>query len=223
MLTIGNVLLLEPKNSVKAERYKCRLVERKRDMLYIDYPINIDTHKTAFLLDGTQLKAVFIHGQSAYCFDTEVTGRLKQSIPMMKLHFPGDEYMMKIQRRQFVRIETAVDVAIHPLNGEFEPFTARTEDISAGGMLVQVRANTNLELEQGLQVKTVIVLPMQSGGIHYLQLKSKIVRMDETEEKNFLKYSIQFEEVSPLERQQLLRFTFQKQLELKKKGLEYLE
>jgi c-di-GMP-binding flagellar brake protein YcgR len=223
MLTIGNVLLLEPKNSVKAERYKCRLVERKRDMLYIDYPINIDTHKTAFLLDGTQLKAVFIHGQSAYCFDTEVTGRLKQSIPMMKLHFPGDEYMMKIQRRQFVRVETAVDVAIHPLNGEFEPFTARTADISAGGMLVQVRSNTNLELEQGLQVKTVIVLPMQSGGINYLQLKSRIVRMDETEKTHFLKYSIQFEEVSPLERQQLLRFTFQRQLELKKKGLEYLE
>jgi c-di-GMP-binding flagellar brake protein YcgR len=166
---------------------------------------------------------VFVHGQSAYSFDTEVTGRLKQTIPMMKLHFPGDEYVMKIQRRQFVRIETGVDVAIHPLNGEFEPFTARTDDISAGGMLVQVRANTELKLEQGMKIKIVVVLPMQSSGIHYLQLTSRIVRMSETEQTNFLKYSIQFEEVSPLERQQLLRFTFERQLELKKKGLEYLE
>ena len=42
---------------------------------------------------------------------------------------------MKIQRSQFVRIETAVDVAIHPMNREFEPFTAMTEDISAGGFI----------------------------------------------------------------------------------------
>lgn len=223
MLKVGNVLLLELKNKAGEQKYKCRLVERKDDMLYIDYPINIHTQKTAFLLDGTQLKAVFIYGQSAYCFDTEVTGRLKQSIPMMKLHFPGNEYIMKIQRRQFVRVETAVDVAIHPLNGEFEPFTARTEDISAGGMLVQVRSATKLELEQGMKVKTVIVLPMQSSEIQYLQIKSRIVRMDKMEQTNFWKYSIEFEEVSPAERQQLLRFTFQRQLELKKKGLEYLE
>ncbi len=223
MLTIGNVLLLEPRNTVDAQKYKCRLVERKGDMLYIDYPINIETHKTAFLLDGTQLKAVFVYGQSAYSFNTEITGRLKQTIPMMKLHFPGAEYVMKIQRRQFVRIETGVDVAIHPLNREFEPFTARTEDISAGGMLVQVRANTDLKLEQGMKIKTVIVLQMQSSEIHYLHLKSRIIRMNEKEQTNFFKYSIQFEEVSPFERQQLLRFTFERQLELKKKGLEYLE
>ncbi|MFB9988555.1 flagellar brake protein [Bacillus benzoevorans] len=223
MLTIGNVLLLEPKNTVQAEKYKCRLVEQRGDMLYIDYPIKLSTNKTAFLLDGTQLKAVFVHGHSAFSFDTEVTGRVKQSIPMMKLHFPGEEYVMKIQRRQFVRIDTAVDVAIHPLNEEFEPFTAVTDDFSAGGMLVHVRSDKGAKLDQGMDIKAVLVLPMQSGDYHYVQIHSKIVRILQDNKTGFSKYSLQFKEVAPRERQQLLRFTFERQLEMKKKGLDYLE
>jgi c-di-GMP-binding flagellar brake protein YcgR len=223
MLTIGNVLLLEPKNTVQAEKFKCRLVEREGDMLYIDYPINIRTNKTAFLLDGTQLKAVFVHGHSAFCFDTEVTGRVKHSLPMIKLYFPGNEYVMKIQRRQFVRIETAVDVALHPLNGEFEPFTAVTDDISAGGILVQARSDKSANLTQGMNLNVVIVLPMQNGDYHYMQIHSKIVRILKDDQTGFSKYSLQFEEVAPRERQHLLRFTFERQLEMKKKGLDYLE
>ena len=82
---------------------------------------------------------------------------------MMKLHYPGDEYVMKIQRRQYVRVETAVDIAIHPYNGEFVPFTAVTDDISAGGALVHKTKNDSLK--EGMEIRTSLFCPCRKGCI----------------------------------------------------------
>src|SRR3954452_6283205 len=160
MLTIGNPLVLESKYANQFEQYKCRLVDRKGNLLYIDYPINVATNRTTFLVDGTQLKVTFVEGESAYLFESEILGRVKRGIPMMELIYPGDKYVIKIQRRKFVRVETTVDVAIHPFNGEFNPFTSLTEDISAGGALINLKKQT--EVKEGMLIRTVFVLPMQN-------------------------------------------------------------
>ncbi|UII54657.1 flagellar brake domain-containing protein [Cytobacillus spongiae] len=218
MINIGDVLILEPKYSDKIEKYKCKLVESKENSLYIDYPINEETKRTAFFLDGTQLKATFVGKDgSAYMFETEVVGRVKQNIPMIILSYPGNDQLFKIQRRQYVRVESPIDVAIHPMEREFQPFTTVTDDISAGGAAVLFPKDTSLN--EGQEFMLWMVLPMQNGEYHYLKLRSKMVRsMEYNEIRN--KASIQFLEVSPQERQLLLRFSFDRQLAMKKKGLE---
>ena len=215
MLTIGNPLVLEPKYANQIEQYKCRLVDRKDNLLYIDYPINVSTNRTTFLIDGTQLKVNFVEGESAYLFESEILGRVKRGIPMMELIYPGDEYVIKIQRRKFVRIETSVDVAIYPLNGEFKPFTSLTEDISAGGSLVKLR--NKQDIGQGMLIRTLFVLPMQNGDYHYMNLTSKVVRIMKQENGDDYA-SLQFIGVTPQETQLLLRFSFDRQLAMKKKG-----
>jgi len=214
MLTIGNPLVLEPKYANQIEQYKCRLVDRKDNLLYIDYPINVSTNRTTFLTDGTQLKVHFVEGESAYLFESEILGRVKRGIPMMELIYPGDEYVIKIQRRKFVRIETSVDVAIQPLNGEFKPFTSLTEDISAGGSLVKLRKQQ--DFGQGMLIRTIFVLPMQNGDYHYLNLTSKVVRIMKQENGDDYA-SLQFIDITPQETQLLLRFSFDRQLAMKKK------
>ena len=221
MLTIGETLILEPRYNEVLEQYKCRVVERNDHIFYIDYPINMKTNRTTFLVDGTQLKVSFVSGNSAYMFESEVLGRELRGIPMIKLSFPGDQYIIKIQRRQYVRIHTSVDVAIHPLQNEFKPFTTTTEDISAGGSLVLL--NHHEEIKQGMNVMAVFVLPMQNGEYHYMKLKSKVIRIIHNEETGQSFFSLNFMNVSPIERQQLLRFSFDCQLALKKKGLEMNE
>ncbi|PLR83064.1 pilus assembly protein PilZ [Bacillus canaveralius] len=217
MLKIGDVIILEPSYSGDSEKYKCKLVDRSGEDLYIDYPINMNTGKTVFLLDGTQLKASFVAEEgTVYLFDCEVKGRVKQKIPMLKLRYPGKEHLVKIQRRQYVRIETLADVAVHPLNGEFPPFTTISDDISAGG--AAILSGTGVSLHEGQHINTWFVLPMQSGEYHYLNLKSKIVRIAATG-PNRNRISLQFIDISGQERQMLLRFSFERQLALKKKGL----
>ncbi|WP_113884512.1 MULTISPECIES: flagellar brake protein [Cytobacillus] len=218
MINIGETMLLELTYSEKSEKYKCKLVEREGNNLYIDYPIKQETNKTAFLLDGTQLKATFLaEDGTVYLFESEVMGRVKLKIPMMVLSYPGDEHLVKIQRRQFVRVETPVDVAIHPESNEFTPFVSITDDISAGG--AAIIAQTSSSLKASMQIQTYLVLAMQNGDNYYLRLKSKVIRVSEPQNgKSFI--SVQFLEVSPRDRQLLLRFCFDRQLAMKKKGLE---
>lgn len=218
MVQIGDLLTLELKHSKQVEKFKCRLVDQKENILYIDYPISLRTNKTVFLFDGTQLNATFIgqDGTSVFLFESEIIGRVKQNIPMLMLTYPGEEALLKIQRRNYVRIETAVDIAIHSLNGEFSPFTAVTDDISAGGAAVLIPKEKILQ--PGSLVKTWIVLILQNGEYHHLSTISRVVRViDYNETRN--KLSLQFNEIANHERQLLLRYCFEKQLENKKKGI----
>lgn len=217
MIKVGDILTLETGKGETHEKYRCKVVEKQPNVIYIDYPINVKTERTVFLLDGTQLKATFVADDStAYFFDCEILRRVKANIPMIALSYPGKENLLKIQRRRFVRIETSVDMAIHPMNGEFAPFITVTEDISAGGAAI---VSDNKKLVPDTDVRTWLVLPMQNGETHYLTLTGKIIRsVDRQGLKPLL--SIEFAEITPADRQLLLRFCFERQLALRKKGLE---
>lgn len=218
MIQIGDLLTLEVRHAEQIEKFKCRLVDRKGNTLFIDYPISLRTNKTAYLFDGTHLSATFIgqDGTSVYLFESEIIGRVKNNIPMLLLAYPGEERLLKIQRRSYVRIEAAVDIAIHPMNGEFPPFTALTDDISAGGAAVLIPKG--MQLQQGMMIKTWFVLILQNGEYHYLTLSSRVIRVIDYNETRD-KLSLQFIEISNMERQLLLRFCFEKQLQNKKKEL----
>lgn len=218
MIRIGDILTLELGNGKEIEKYKCRLVDRKEDDLYIDYPISLATNHTVFLLNGTILKATFVgqDGTSVYSFKAEIKGRMKKNIPMLILSYPGEEKLTKVQRRQYVRIETSIDIAIHPLENEFSAFTAITDDISAGGVSFIVPKDSGLK--QGGYVQIWLVLIIQNGDYHYLKLTGKIARIIEYNETRN-KVSLQFVDCTAQERQLLLRFCFDRQLENKKKGI----
>lgn len=218
MIKIGDSITLETVNGHKEEIYRCKLAEKNDNALFIDYPVNVKSGKTAFLLDGTQLKATFVSDDgSVFLFTTEVKGRVKQNIPLMVLSYPGPKQLIKIQRRQYVRIEAAIDAAVQPIGREFSPFKAVTEDISAGGASLLVDKDS--PLDAGIFIKVLLVLALQNGDYHYLKADAKIVRIIEHNElKN--KASIEFADLGPSGRQLLLRFCFDRQLALKKKGLE---
>lgn len=218
MIRIGDIITLELKSSDQLEKYKCRLVDLNEDEFYIDYPLSMETNRTVFLLDGTHVRATFVgqDGSSVYLFDSLIKGRVKKNIPMLIIPYPGDDNLIKIQRRNFVRIETAVDIAIHPIEYEFTPFTAITEDISAGGTAFLVSKESGMK--QGMKVQIWLSLVVQNGEYHYMKLQGKIARVIEFNETRN-RISLEFNDISNQERQLLFRFCFDRQLEMKKKGL----
>jgi c-di-GMP-binding flagellar brake protein YcgR len=217
MINIGDTIILEPKNSSEEEKYRCKLVEINGEQLFIDYPISMKTAKTVFLLDGTQLKGSFIgKDNTVYLFETEVQGRVKQTIPMITLSYPGKNHLVRVQRRQYVRVETSIDVAVHSTKGEFSSFVTITSDISAGGSALILPLNTELAPET--IIDCWIVLPMQSGDYHYLTLKARVIRVIPGQNGDQAKMPIEFIDVNESERQLLIRFSFERQLNLKRKG-----
>lgn len=217
MFKIGQILLLEQKYSTEKEKYKCMVVEIGDGTFYIDYPIDVHTGKVAFLVDGTQLKASYTDDEKGtYLFDTEVFNKVKGRIPMIQLSLPPEETFIKIQRRQFVRIDSSVDIAIHPFEGEFAPFRTVTDDLSAGGAAIHLKKN--MQLNGATFVNIWLALPLNSGEITYLQLRSKVIRIVELKNgSNIL--SVQFVSPSKNETQIIMRYIFEKQVEMKKRGL----
>ncbi|KIQ94609.1 putative glycosyltransferase [Anoxybacillus thermarum] len=214
MIKIGVPLTLEPKYSEKMEKYKCKVAEMEDGKIYVDYPIDMSTNRNAFLLDGMQLKVSFVgEDEAVYAFEAEVLGRTKRNIPLLILSYPGDQHLIRVQRRQFVRVDAIVDVAVHPLNEEFAPFTTVTSDISAGGAAI-VLPNDETGLKHGMTIEIWLVLHMRSGDYHYLRFLARVVRIFE---ENVLKASLEFLEVNDVDRLALIRYSFEKQLEMRKK------
>ncbi|MBM7692664.1 c-di-GMP-binding flagellar brake protein YcgR [Peribacillus deserti] len=217
MIKLGDTLTFEPKYSMHPEKYQAMVVEMQDNSLFIDYPVNLATRKTVFLLDGSQLKGSFVgKDNNVYLFDTEVLGRKLSNIPMIQLQCPGNEDYIKIQRRQYVRIEAALDVAVHPLNFDFRPFTAVTLDISAGGLCLALPRG--VYIEPSTPIVIWLALDMKSGEIQYLKINSIMIRINETK-AGTRNASIQFTGLTASERQYIIRYCFERQLEMKKKGL----
>lgn len=213
MLKLGTTLTLEPIQTDKAEKFRCKAVEFDGSRLYIDYPVHTETERTVFLIDGTQLKVSFVHNETTvYSFETEVTGRKKSNIPMVCLHYPGEEELVKVQRRQFVRVETAVDAAVITPSGSYATITT---DLSAGGCAVKVHKNHNYAA--GMEVEIILVLLMQTGEYHYFNVPGKVVRV--WDKGSYKIASLEFHELKENQQQHILRFCFEKQLSLRNKGL----
>ena len=112
------------------------MIDSGEGFVMIDYPTHIETGQTAFFMDGTQLLVSFTDNlKISFAFETEVSGRLNKGVPMLKLAYPGNDRLVKIQRREFVRVETAIDVAVKK-DGLTTQLVAG--DISAGGIAINL-------------------------------------------------------------------------------------
>lgn len=214
MLKTGVMLTLHMQNNEGVEKYRCKVQEVKHNEFYVDYPVHITSGKTTYILNGTQLTVSFVTDDGlAYNFDSEVMGRVKHSIPMIQLSYPGNEQLIKIQRREYVRVEGSVDVAVHPDSVEFRPFTTVTCDISAGGCSI-ILPHGALIPDIGI-IQTHFAVHLNNGEIYYLKLKSKVIRI--VDGKNGRKRaSLQFDHIKEHERQIIIKYSFEQQLLMRK-------
>lgn len=211
-IKIGTNFILEPTEKDATEKFRCKLAEQQGDTLFIDYPVNVATKKTAFLLDGTQLSATFqTESRETFVFYTEVLGRKPGNIPMIMLHCPPDEDFIKIQRRQYVRVETPVDIAVK-YEGQYYQYV--TQDISAGGIALKLN-NRMVPFKEQDSIELIMVLPFSNGDMHYVTAEAHVVRIFEREALKIA--SIQFADIAELYKQLIVRFCFDRQLQIRKK------
>ena len=212
-IKIGTLLQLEPTYTERVEKFRCKVVEQKDNILYIDYPINIETKKTAFLIDGSEFRATFrTEDKQSFAFNTEVIGRKAGNIPMIMLHCPQDDEFIKIQRREYVRVETPVDVAVQFQDNKYQLVTA---DISAGGIALILKGTE--AFKDGDDIKLTIVLPFANGDVNYVVTEATVVRIFEKEDKTIA--TIQLTDTDDIDQQHIVRFCFERQLVNRRKEL----
>ncbi len=217
-MKIGDKIIIEPKHSFQKERYRSKVLEMDGDTFCIDYPLNERTNKTIFLTNGSQLKITYRSSGTVYIFDTEVLGKMKADIPLIQLVMPEKKEHIKIQRREYVRIRTSADVAVHSHRDDFSPFTAVTSDVSAGGAAIYLPKGK--EMVEGSMLSLWMALPLKNGEIHFVKLDCELVRViREEDDTRFDMITVKFINMKNEDRQNLLRYCFEKQLENRKKGI----
>jgi c-di-GMP-binding flagellar brake protein YcgR len=217
MLQLGDFIYLHKLNENK-KRYRCKVEGLDGKHISVTYPVELSTSKTEFFVDGTSFLCEFTTQiQQAFEFQTTVVGRVRDQLPLLILENPGKEGLRKIQRREFLRVESSLDVAIQPLHNDFEPFTSVSVDISAGGTAVLIQQTHNIE-----QVKEVIAwlsLPMLSGDIAYLKVLCKVVRFIEGDAYAKPRVSLQFVDLDDKQQQIITKYCFEQQVSSRKKGI----
>ncbi|SFA73474.1 c-di-GMP-binding flagellar brake protein YcgR, contains PilZNR and PilZ domains [Lentibacillus halodurans] len=214
-MKIGTALTMEINNSETGEisKYRSSVIEKTAHHLLIDLPIDDKTNKTVFLPEGTHMKITYIGtDQTVYMFHTEIAARVKENIPALAITFPEKEAISTIQRRQFVRIDTAVDVAVHRAK---DSFTTVTADISGGGISVILPESHPIDISERLDIW--IVLQMHSGDFQYIHAIAEVIRVDD--DNGVSKASLKFVSINESEQQLIIRYCFEKQLESRKKEL----
>ncbi|MDD9148643.1 MULTISPECIES: flagellar brake protein [unclassified Sporolactobacillus] len=219
-LKAGATLILEQKErSGQVRRYRCRIMDVAPDAVTIDYPVDEKDDRTPVFMNGTPFTANYVENGGAYCFKTVFLHRVAGKIPMMLLKYGGADSIEKIQRRNFVRVEANLDIAVHSVNGGFRPFSTLTSDIGGGGTLINVPEHHEIHEED--EVDIWLCLPMASGENIYQKLEGKVVRIFTDKKTRTERASIQFKFSGDRERQPIIRFCFEKQLEERKKLIDW--
>ncbi|MCM3315957.1 flagellar brake domain-containing protein [Rummeliibacillus stabekisii] len=212
-LKIGTNIILESISSDVKDRLRAKIVEQKNNILYIDYPTNIQTNKTSFLLEGGQYRVSFVdEAKNAFAFKTEVLGRIKNNIPMIMLALPANDQFIRIQRREYVRVATPVDIAVE-YNQQNYQYVA--EDISAGGLAINIPRIVPFKENDELQL--IIVLPFSNSneGVKYVHTSARVIRIIEKDQRMLA--TLQFTNTDDVDRQYIVRFCFERQLQIRKK------
>lgn len=209
LLSIGTIIVIDKDFTKDSEKFKSKVVDIGDGFIMIDYPTHIETGRTAFFRDGTQLLVTFIDNlKMSYAFRTEVGGRLNKGIPMIKLSYPGDEQLIKVQRREFVRVESAIDIAVEK-GGRFTQYVAA--DLSAGGVALTLLNPDTFKEDELLSL--TIVLPFMNHEIKYVKADARVTRVWEKDGR--LIASLKFETINQIERQYIIRFCFERQLQMR--------
>lgn len=212
-IKLGSNILLSPFDEDTDEKFKCKVVEHKDQVLYIDYPVSTITHRTAFLVEGTRFKATYIDDSKiGYAFKTTVIGREKGNIPTIKLTLPPDHEFEKVQRREFVRVETPVDVAVCR-EDTFSQYVA--EDISAGGLAIVTNDATSFKPYEIVDLTIVLPFENRADGIKYVETSAEVIRVFERD--GVMVVPLRFTETDEIDKQAIIRFCFERQLLMRKK------
>ncbi|MDC3415396.1 flagellar brake protein [Aquibacillus salsiterrae] len=210
MIKIGTQLMLELKKENGLERFRCKVVEQEDNLIYVDYPINENSGRTGIFTTDTEFHARFVgQDHSIYLFATRILDKKVITIPTLVLEYPANE-LVRIQRREYVRITTSIDVAIDDPDQSIEPFTTISQDISGGGVSIFVQDKGQFIPRKLIDVW--MVLPLESGSNEYVYATAEIIRVRSRKDKLNDILTLKFVEINDKDRQMIIKYCFERQL-----------
>lgn len=194
--------------------YHSRIEEVREDTLVLAMPIK--RRKVVLLPEGLQIIVGIVRGGISYSFESTILRRIRSHLPLLVINKPGEA--RKRQRRAWVRVPAVLDfsyalVNLEEADKELEFYRAQTLDISGGGLMFAA----DHSFSPGDRLKIILELPPGEK----LRLEARVVRVVANPSEAWRRFSIgvEFTEIRERDRDRIVRWVFERQRELIKRGL----
>ncbi|MEC0181797.1 PilZ domain-containing protein [Paenibacillus peoriae] len=195
--------------------FKSRIAEEESQDFLIEIPMSQTTGHLKKLFLGEELSIFFLsEGGIRNYFNTHVTGFKEDVLRMVRIQKPDPDSISKIQRRNYLRVQASLEIAVkHGVNES--RFVAETHDVGGGGVSFHTQG-THL-LEEGESLSCWILVPYKNGTLEHVWFQSEVIRVQEMENGRRL-IMLKYEQIADQERQKLIKYCFERQLEFREKS-----
>lgn len=190
-------------------------VEHINDDGTIDVLIPITKNQMLYIKNDSILKVIAVRDSAIYEFKAKIVNKLFGVEPILRLAVISD--VIKIQRRNYYRLKVIKTIrvrrAINLKEKLFEEyFNASLIDLSGGGI--------GFTCHKAFNENDIVEINMELNS-NIINLFGKIVRkeLNDRSYKEIYLYGVHFEKITEIERNSIMRFIFEEQRKLAKKGL----
>lgn len=211
---INDILYIQVASTDEKEgklEYKSRVSDIQENSMLIEVPLEVSSGRLKRLYLGDELSVHFISDEGIkHFFNTYVLGFSNDVISLVRVRKPELNSITKIQRRNFLRVNAELEIAVQ-LKDESR-FVTFTEDVGGGGISLNCEASISLENDEVLECW--LLVPFKNGAIEHVPFEAQIVRIN-TLQNGRKRVMLKFVSISDMERQKIIRYCFERQLEIR--------
>ena len=191
-------------------KYRTRIEEVGERLISVGAPF--ERGEVVPLREGTKVKLIFWDEVSAYSFVAKIMQRIAVPIHLFVLEMP--DTIAKVQRRSFVRVPVLYPIMFQTVTKEGLSNSNKGTmlDLSGGGLRFMT--------EEPVENRSLLYaqIPLPNGD---LQVPVRVCRVEKVEDSKPQRYcvSIEFHEILERDRDRIIRFVFDTQRTMRKKGL----
>lgn len=195
------------------EEHKARIADASSDFIAIEIPLSVKTGRLKRLFPGDPLSVYYLSdGGVKNFFNSEVLGFREETIRLVLIRSPEPDQITKVQRRNFLRVPAELEVAVK-LHNKLQ-ITAMTDDVGGGGL--SFKCEGHLPVKSKEIISGWLLLQYKNGAVDHMPFKAEVVRLKVLEGGRQL-VMCSFTEVADHERQKVIRYCFERQIEFRKK------
>lgn len=205
------VRILSPDHELATVEYKSRIADMGNGLIHMEIPLSTKDGKLLRLFPGDRLSAYFANDGVRHHFYTEVMGFREDAVRLVSIKAPVPEEISKTQRRNYLRMPAELEVAIR-LHDKLQ-LTALTDDVGGGG--VSFICDASAPVAEHETLTGWLLLQYRNGAIDHVSFPARVVRTKQLDNGQKL-VMCSFTDISEHERQKVIRYCFEKQLEFRK-------
>jgi len=197
-----------------SQLYKSRIAEIGKDYLYIEIPIHAETGRWKRLYAGDQLNVHFVSETSGknYFPSTVIGFQEEGALRLAVIKKPNPSEITQEHRRTFLRVPASLEIAVK-INEQIR-FAALTEDVSGGGISFVCKAYVPVSPKD--EIDCWLLMQFRNGTIDHAHFIGEVVRIKPKDQEHKL-VMLAFSDIADVERQKVIRFCFERQIESRKK------